>query len=141
LWVSDGPHTLGRYERFDLRRLLTDEYQPGDDVDPSVLPEDPALDDGLYTRWTSARALIDQATSRLGHHDPSGALDRVDRALRSLPEGDMDALRIRARALTALDRRADAIAAWQRFLAASPASPAEVGEARNALTTLGAPPR
>ena len=25
LWVSAGPHTLGRYERFDLRRLLAEE--------------------------------------------------------------------------------------------------------------------
>jgi hypothetical protein len=142
LWVSDGPHTLGRYQRFDLRTMLSDEYRPGNDVDPSVLPEDPALDDGLYARWTRARRLIDEASERLGHHDPSGALERLDRALAELPEGDMDAFRSRARALTALHRRDDAIAAWQRFLSASPASPVEVTEARNALATLGAtPPR
>ena len=107
LWVSDSPHALGRYERFDLRRLLADDYQPSDDVDGAVLPPDAALSNGAsILRWLSARALIDVATVRLGHHDAAGALAAVDRALEELPERDMDALRVRARALSAGSVRA-----------------------------------
>jgi hypothetical protein len=141
LWVSSGPHTLGPYERFDLRALLADEYTPGESVQSDVLPADPAFANGLYAHWTAARADIEQASRRLDRHDPSAALALLDRAdARIAPEHDMDALHLRARALTDLHRTADAIAAWRSYLEARPSSPAETRGAREALRQLGATP-
>jgi isopenicillin-N N-acyltransferase like protein len=139
LWVSSAPHTLGAYERFDLRELLADEYTPETAVQSRVLPPDPALSNGLYSRWEQARALIEQASTQLDRKEPAGALERIERALSQLPEGDMDALRIRAQALTALSRRTEAVQAWQNVLRAHPSSPAEIEQARSALQSLGVP--
>ena len=141
LWVSAGPHTLGRYERFDLRAMLSDEYRPGNDVDTGVLPADPSFQNGLYQRWVAARGEIERAESRVGHHDPRTALTLLDAAdARIAPEHDMDSLRIRARALTDLHQRDAAIGAWRTYLQADPPSPAEARAARDALHELGAVP-
>lgn len=141
LWVSAGPHTLGQYERFDLTRLLSDEYQPGDDVDTGVLPADPAFQNGLYARWTRARVDVDAASVRFGRHDARGALVLLERAeARIAPERDMDAMSLRARVLTALGRRTDAAEAWRAYLGNSPASPSEARAATAALRAVGGRP-
>jgi hypothetical protein len=138
LWVSDGPHALGRYERFDLDQLLSDEYQPGSNVEPSVLPMDSAFESGLYAHWVEARALLANARDRLSHGNPSAALVLLRRAeQRIAPEHDMDELLARAQTLTALHRRDEAIAAWRAYLLAAPSSPSEVRDAREALRTMG----
>lgn len=51
LWVSEGPHTLGRYVRFDLRRLLDPSYVPGEPEPLQPLAEDEILSDGRYEAW------------------------------------------------------------------------------------------
>jgi hypothetical protein len=43
LWVSAGPHLLGRFVRFDLRELLAD-GEPPDDPEPATMPGDPVFD-------------------------------------------------------------------------------------------------
>ena len=46
LWVSEGPHLLGRFVRFDLARLLSDGYDPRTDPDAHAIvaiPADPLL--------------------------------------------------------------------------------------------------
>lgn len=46
LWVSEGPHLLGRFVRFDLARLLAPGYDPHTDPtahDVVALPADPLL--------------------------------------------------------------------------------------------------
>jgi isopenicillin-N N-acyltransferase like protein len=51
LWVSEGPHLLGRFLRFDLGRLLDADHEPSG-AEPLVeLPPDPAYVDGTYARW------------------------------------------------------------------------------------------
>jgi hypothetical protein len=49
LWVSEFPHVLGRFVRFDLTRLLADDYQ-GDDAPAEIVavPADPLLTSGGY---------------------------------------------------------------------------------------------
>lgn len=55
LWVSEGPHLLGRFVAFDLRRLLAEQYAPEHDERPLVtLPADPWLTGGDYERWRRA---------------------------------------------------------------------------------------
>jgi isopenicillin-N N-acyltransferase-like protein len=53
LWVSEGPHLLGRFVRFDLARLLDEKYEPSDE--PLVtLPEDPLYRSPKYDAWKQA---------------------------------------------------------------------------------------
>lgn len=56
LWVSEGPHLLGRFLRFDLARLLSSDYEPGEGEPLEVLPEDPLLRSKAYEEWQKAGA-------------------------------------------------------------------------------------
>ena len=53
LWVSEGPHLLGRFIRFDLARLLDPKYEPRDEP-LLVLPEDPVFRSSAYETWKKA---------------------------------------------------------------------------------------
>ncbi len=55
LWVSEGPHLLGRFLGFDLQRLLGDDYDPRGEDRLESIPADPLLTSGEYARWLSAR--------------------------------------------------------------------------------------
>jgi len=54
IWVSEYPHLLGRFVRFDLRRLLADGFDPASDGSAAGGPgfaavaADPMLTDGRY---------------------------------------------------------------------------------------------
>ncbi|NUP07949.1 MAG: hypothetical protein HOW73_18035 [Polyangiaceae bacterium] len=54
LWVSEGPHLMGRFVRFDLKKLLDPSYEPNADEPLVVLPPDPAQLDGRYEKWLEA---------------------------------------------------------------------------------------
>jgi isopenicillin-N N-acyltransferase-like protein len=57
LWVSEGPHLLGRFVAFDLHELLSRSYNPLSA--PSRLPAlapDPLLSGGEYARWRAQSA-------------------------------------------------------------------------------------
>ncbi|AKT37230.1 C45 family autoproteolytic acyltransferase/hydolase [Chondromyces crocatus] len=60
LWVSESPHLLGRFVRFDLKKLLDPAFTPGGPGDGEdvlqAVPEDPALTDGAYDAWVRAGA-------------------------------------------------------------------------------------
>lgn len=55
LWVSEGPHLMGRFIRFDLKELLAPDYEPKD-APLVTLPADPAFEDGRYQKWLEAGA-------------------------------------------------------------------------------------
>ncbi len=55
LWVSEGPHLLGRFVRFDVAKLLGQGYEPIDE--PLVtLPEDPLYRSPKYEAWQKSGA-------------------------------------------------------------------------------------
>jgi hypothetical protein len=56
IWVSEGPHLVGRYLRFDVGRLLDPAFQPGPDEPVESLPEDPLLTGGGYDAWVRSGA-------------------------------------------------------------------------------------
>ncbi len=59
MWVSEGPHLVGRYVRFDLGKLLAPGYAPraGDVREPlDAVPADPILMDGRYEAWVRSGA-------------------------------------------------------------------------------------
>lgn len=51
LWVSEGPHLMGRFVRFDLEALFAPGFSPeaGDALE--TMPEDPLYRDGTYEGW------------------------------------------------------------------------------------------
>lgn len=53
VWVSEGPHLMGRFIRFDLGTLLDPNYEPTDEPIEEI-PEDPLLGDGSYDAWVKA---------------------------------------------------------------------------------------
>jgi hypothetical protein len=54
LWVSEGPHLVGRFVRFDLWRLLDPRYDPAGDLAVPTLPADPIGASGAYDAWLRA---------------------------------------------------------------------------------------
>ncbi len=51
LWVSEGPHLMGRFLRFDLAKLLDPAFEPSEADALQELPPDPAYLDGSYQHW------------------------------------------------------------------------------------------
>jgi isopenicillin-N N-acyltransferase-like protein len=56
MWVNEGPHATGRYLRFDLRKLLAEEYRPSGPADVDGLPADTIVADGSFAAWQDAGA-------------------------------------------------------------------------------------
>ncbi len=54
LWVSEGPHLLGRFVRFDVARLLEAGYEPKDDEPLVTVAEDPLYRSPAYEAWKKA---------------------------------------------------------------------------------------
>lgn len=54
LWVSEGPHLVGRYLRFDLKTLLDPGFMPHKDDPIVAIPPDPILTSGAYEAWVRA---------------------------------------------------------------------------------------
>lgn len=50
LWVSESPHLLGRFVRFDLTRLLSPDYDPKVSDSLATLPADPLLESDEYKK-------------------------------------------------------------------------------------------
>jgi hypothetical protein len=56
LWVSEGPHLVGRFLRFDLARLLSPAFEPEEGEEVVAIAEDAILKDGTYNTWLRAGA-------------------------------------------------------------------------------------
>jgi hypothetical protein len=54
LWVSEWPHSLGRFLAFDLLALLGPGDAPLEEA-PETIPADPLLTDEEYGRWSATR--------------------------------------------------------------------------------------
>jgi hypothetical protein len=51
MWVSEGPHLVGRYVRFDVGKLLDPAFEPGAGDPVEALPADAILTNGAYDAW------------------------------------------------------------------------------------------
>jgi hypothetical protein len=54
LWVSEGPHLVGRFVRFDAGALLAESYAPGADREVVTLEADPIRASGEHDAWVRA---------------------------------------------------------------------------------------
>jgi hypothetical protein len=68
IWVSEGPHTLGRYVPFALDALLAGDG-PDAKAEARALPADPLLGDGGYDRHVDKRRALLAARAALSVED------------------------------------------------------------------------
>lgn len=82
LWVGAGPHALGRYVAFDLRReLLGDERQA-----PADLPEDPVLHSSEYQAYLTAQTTLKAAELLQQKGEHTRAIEEAERAVALQPQ-------------------------------------------------------
>ncbi|MEO7437623.1 MAG: C45 family autoproteolytic acyltransferase/hydrolase, partial [Candidatus Binatia bacterium] len=129
LWVSEGPHTLGRYVRIDLPARLRDGERAADAEAVGDIPEDLALHDGTWARFELGSRLRHEAHVAAGARRWNAAIDLYRRAT-DLRTDDHLAWRGLAEAAHHTGDEATAHAAWQRVLALAPEGPAAEREAQ-----------
>jgi isopenicillin-N N-acyltransferase like protein len=122
LWVSEGPHTLGRYRAIDLGARLALGENAADREAAADLPADALLADGTFERYRRGARLRSLAAEDIaaGKLDAAADLYRGALAIR-----DDDHLAWRGLAIVE-NRRShheDARAAWSRVLALAPEAP------------------
>jgi len=131
LWVGEGPHLLGRYRAFDLRRELLGEDRP----QPADLPEDPLLGSDEYRAWKDATASLHAAERLRDEKDLDRTIEEARRAsalVERMPEPHRllgDALRIRG-------DKDGARREYQRFLELSPPYLKDIEEVKSVLAGL-----
>jgi hypothetical protein len=54
IWVSEGPHLVGRYVRFDAGKLLDPAFDPRLPEAVEATSSDPIMGDGRYDAWVQA---------------------------------------------------------------------------------------
>ncbi len=81
LWVSSGPHALGRYVAFDLRHELLDEPPRA----LQDLPEDATLHSREYQNFLLATRALESSQSLLRHGDRDRAIEEAARAVALAP--------------------------------------------------------
>jgi isopenicillin-N N-acyltransferase-like protein len=54
VWVSEGPHLVGRFVKFDVGKLFAPSYEPRVDEPLETAPADSILASGAYTSWVGA---------------------------------------------------------------------------------------
>jgi hypothetical protein len=129
LWVSEGPHTLGRYVRIDLpARLREGEGAAAREAEDDI-PEDRALTDGTWDRLELGARLRKEARVAADARQWSAAVDLYRRAS-ALRADDHLAWRGLADAAERAGDARTAHAAWQRVVALAPEGPAAEREAR-----------
>lgn len=135
LWVSEGPHTLGRYARIDLRARLRDGDRAAANEASGDLPADPALTDGTWARFELGARIRKEAAVARAAHRWDAAADLYRRATDLRPDDHL-AWRGLAEAATNTGDETTARTAWQRVLALAPEGPEAEREARKRLDEL-----
>jgi hypothetical protein len=130
LWVSMGPHLLGRYVGFDLRHELLGEPRPS----PPDLPADPIADSDDLRAYREALTHL-RTAERFARIAPDRALEELERAA-ALQDKMPEPQRLLG---DARRRRGDlegARRAYHRFLELSPPYLKDVEEVKGLLGTL-----
>jgi tetratricopeptide (TPR) repeat protein len=135
LWVSEGPHTLGRYVHIDLGARLREGEGAARTEIANDLGEDPALRDGTWARFALGARLRREAGAAASHRQWAAALDLYRRAV-AVRADDHLAWRGLAETATRAGDAATAREAWQRVLALAPEGPEAERTARAHAATL-----
>ncbi|MCC7535498.1 MAG: hypothetical protein IT379_04770, partial [Deltaproteobacteria bacterium] len=92
LWVSESPHLLGRFVRFDVGALRTSEglARSATAPDEGAIAADPMTSDGRYARFLLGARWRREAESLRAVGDLDGAVEMIERAL-ALRDDDHEA--------------------------------------------------
>jgi isopenicillin-N N-acyltransferase-like protein len=132
LWVSEGPHTLGRYARIDLGARLRDGERAAAIEGSGDIAADAALTDGTWARFELGARIRKEAAVARAARRWHAAADLYRRATDLRPDDHL-AWRGLAEAATNTGDTATARTAWQRVLALAPEGPEAEREARRQL--------
>jgi isopenicillin-N N-acyltransferase like protein len=131
LWVGEGPHLLGKFRAFDLKKELLGEQRPA----PADLPEDPVAQTAEFRAYELALAALKAAEQLRDEKDLDRAIDEARRA-EALAEKMPEPHRLLGDALRAKGDREGARAQYRRFLELSPPYLGDVEEVKGILGTL-----
>jgi hypothetical protein len=132
IWVGEGPHLLGKFRAFDLRRELLGE---ADRPPPADLPEDATAQTDEYRRYLGAMAAYKTAERLREQQLPERALDEARRAS-GLEELMPEPHRLLGDLLRARGDVAAAKSEYRRFLELSPPYLKDIEEVKGLLGTL-----
>jgi isopenicillin-N N-acyltransferase like protein len=131
LWVAEGPHRLGKFRAFDLRKELLGENRPP----PADLPEDPIVQSDALRAYQGALAAEKTAERLQQQKLPERALEEARRA-----EGLEETMPEPHRLVGDLLRRSGDLEGakreYRRFLELSPPYLKDVEEVKGLLGTL-----
>jgi isopenicillin-N N-acyltransferase-like protein len=130
LWISQGPHLLGKFIAFDLRRELLGEERP-QSLD---MPVDPLLLSDELRAYEEALSSL-RSADHLSGKAPDRAIEELEKAealVEKMPEphrklGDL---------LRTQGRTEEAIREYRRFLELAPPYLADIEEVKGILGTL-----
>jgi isopenicillin-N N-acyltransferase like protein len=131
LWVGEGPHALGKFRAFDLRRELLGEDRPAS----ADLAEDPTLTSDEYRRYLGAQAAYKTAERLRDQKLPVLALEEARRAA-GLVDKMPEAHRLIGDLLRAGGDVAGAKQEYRRFLELSPPYLKDIEEVKGFLGTM-----
>jgi hypothetical protein len=133
LWVAEGPHLLGRFVAFDLKKELLG--QSIDRPEPPDLPADPLAGSDELRAYTLATASLRAAERLAGAGQPERALEEARRA-EGLEERLPEPHHLVGQLLRARGDRDGARRELQRFLELAPPYLKDVEEVKGILGTL-----
>jgi len=131
LWVGEGPHLLGKFRAFDLKKELLGE----DRVPPSDLPDDPVAQTDEYRRYVGALAAFKTADRLREQKLPERALDEARRAA-GLEDAMPEPHRLIGDLLRARGDIAGAKVEYRRFVELSPPYLKDLEEVKGFLGTM-----
>ena len=145
LWVGIGPHALGRYVGFDLRRELLGQDRP----QPPELPEDPIQHSEDFRAYGQAQRALEAAAAMAQQGRLDHAIEEASLAVTLQPLSPdaqlllADLHQQRAKSLSSSAQKAEqraeqerAKAAYQRFLTLYPPYKRDVVRAEAAVRAL-----
>ncbi len=134
LWVGEGPSALGRFQAFDLSRLLGRADAPAVALDD--LPPDPLFFSEEYRDWLEAIEAIAHARQLLGRGYPERALAAAEAAHALAPDvGELH--RLLGDIERELGHAEQAIAHYRRYLELVPGRRREQVRVEGIIAELG----
>lgn len=140
IWVAKGPHALGEYVGFDLRKELGDKSR----ADPAALAEDPVLHSVEYRNYRMMSLSLHAAEVAKKRDQLELAIEEAQRAVALGPlSADAhlvlaDLLWSRATQSRNPEHRQQALASYQTFLSLSPPNRVDVEQAEQRIKQLSA---
>lgn len=131
IWVGEGPHLLGKFRAFDLRKELRGEDRPP----PQDLPEDPLVGSEELRRYELAMASLRAAEKLTAERAYARAVEELRKAT-ALEDLMPEPHRLLGDVLLKVGDKAAAKREYRRFLELSPPYLKDIEEVKGLLETL-----